>query len=105
MPFAETEVEGEWRGFGKPAPGLHGVGRTGSIHQKTRSLELSVAGKIDDGRIHATSQAEIVGMEQWWLAVVELKGLSTEAGRSAPDEGIQHRVCEHQYQGRGLEQR
>ena len=29
----------------------------------------------------------------------------TEAGRSAPDEGIQHRVCEHQYQGRGLEQR
>ena len=62
-------------------------------------------GQIEDGRIHALRQAEVVGMEQRWLAVLVLTGLGTEAGRSAPDQGIQQRGCEHQHQGRGLEQR
>ena len=62
-------------------------------------------GQIEDGCIHALRQAEVVGMEQRWLAVLVLTGLGTEAGCSAPDQGIQQRGCEHQHQRWRLEQR
>ena len=90
---------------GKVSPRLHGGGRTGTIHQKTGPLKPPALGQIEDGCIHALRQAEVVGMEQRWLAVLVLTGLSTEASRSAPDQGIQQRGCEHQHQRWRLEQR
>ena len=105
MPLGETEVQGERWWVGKVSPRLHGGGRTGTIHQKTGLLKPTALGQIEDGCIHALRQAEIVGVKQWGLAVLVLTGLGTEAGRSAPDQGIQQRGCEHQHQGRGMEQR
>ena len=84
---------------------LHGGGRAGTIYQKTGPLKPSALGEIDDRGIHALRQAEVVGMEQRWMAVLVLPGLGTEPGRSAPDHGIQKCGGEHQHQGRGVEQR
>ena len=78
MPLGETEVQGERWWIGKVTPGLHGGGRTGTIHQKTGPLKPPALGQIEDGRIHALRQAEVVGMEQRWLAVLVLTGLGTE---------------------------
>ena len=102
--FGEAEVKGQGRGAGKVAPGRDSGLCTWPIHQKTRSLELSFSGEIDDRCINPISQPEVVGMEQRWLAVVALTGLGTEACSSAPDQGIQQCGCEHQHQGRSLEQ-
>ena len=105
MPLGEAEVKCEWWWIGKITPGIDSIGRTGAIHQKTGPLNPPALGQIEDGCIHALRQAEIVGVKQWGLVVLVLTGLGTEAGRSAPDQGIQQRGCEHQHQGRGLEQR
>ena len=78
MPFGEAKVKGERWGGRKLAPGFHGVRCTWTIHQKTGFLESSAAGEIDDGRIHAPGQAEVISMEQWWLALLVLTGLGTE---------------------------
>ena len=88
MPFGETEMQGERWWIGKVTPGLHGVGRTGTIHQQTGPLKMAAAGEIEDGCIHALRQAEVVGVKQRWLADPILTGLSTEASCSAPDQGI-----------------
>ena len=105
MPLGETKVKGERWWVGKIPPCLHGCGRTGAIHQKTDPLKPPAAGQIEDGCIHTLRKAEVVGMEQRWLAVLVLPGLGTEPGRSAPDHAIQKCGGEHQHQGRGVEQR
>ena len=78
---------------GKVSPRLHGGGRTGPIHQKTGPLKPPALGQIEDGRIDALRQTEVVGMEQRWMPLLVLAGLSTEASRAAPDKGIQQRGC------------
>ena len=82
MPLGETEVQGERWWVGQVIPCLHCCGRTRTIHQKTGPLKPSASGEIDDRCIHTLRQAEVVGMKQWWLAVLVLTGLGTESGLS-----------------------
>ena len=105
MPCGEAEMKGEPWWISQRAPGLEDMCLSWTIHQQAGSLKLPTAGEINNGRIHALRQTKFIGMEKRWISLFVLAGLSTKASRSAPDQGIQQRGCEHQRQGRGLEQR
>ena len=87
MPLGETDMQAERWWVGKVSPRLHGGGHTGGPFTRRLAPEAGRFGQIEDGRIHALRQAEIVA-EAVGVGRSVPTGLGTEAGRSAPDRAF-----------------